>query len=211
MTNLERARNGERIGIQIRRKRKETIFVSVKPGERNHLLSPLSFQNVNKLHEWINEQINHAVTYAIDDSPNPNPNPELWRDLQAGEIRKEGDRIFHLMHGKMTLIKDGDSLCGTVVNEGNIVTQRRSEREVESLTLRDELALLALKAVNSDDNYISMEDAAKALGIDPSEYDYKAHWPMLAANQCYAFADAFLNSREVIQNNIPDDTEEPEL
>lgn len=129
MTNLERARNGERIGIQIRRKRKETVLVSVKPGERNYLLSSLSFQDANKFHEWINEQINHAVTHAIDDSPNPNPNPELWRDLQAGEIRKEGDRIFYLMHGKMHYIKESDSLCGTVVNEGNIVTQRRVRKE----------------------------------------------------------------------------------
>lgn len=131
MTNLERARQGERIGIQIRRKRKETVLVSVKTDERNYLLSSLSFQDANKLHEWINQQIDYAVTHAIDDSPNANPNPELWRDLHAGEIRKVGDRIFNVMaiDGDMIYIKEGDSLCGTVVNEGNILTQRRVREE----------------------------------------------------------------------------------
>lgn len=126
MTNLERARKGERIGIGFKRKGNGSILVSSK-GDRDYLLSSLSPADARELHKWINQQIDHAVTHAIDDTPDNNP--ELWRDLSAGEIRMEGDRFFDVLMNKMTSIKKGSWFCGSVVNESDIITQRPVRKE----------------------------------------------------------------------------------
>lgn len=79
MSNLERARKGN-----------GSILVSSK-GDRDYLLSSLSPEDARELHNWINQQINYAVTHAIDDTPDP----VYWRDLGPDEIRQEGDRVFN--------------------------------------------------------------------------------------------------------------------
>ena len=61
-------------------------------------------------------------------------------------------------------------------------------------TLRDEIAIAMLPTVCAEANG-TVETAAKELGIPTKEYDYRVHWPILAARRAYEYADAMLRER----------------
>ena len=61
-------------------------------------------------------------------------------------------------------------------------------------SLRDVFAWQALPIV-SDDEHGTVADAARELGISPSDYVGRVHWPMLCARRAYAWADAMLAER----------------
>lgn len=79
MTNLERARQSERLKV---RRVGDKVYIGVNG-------SSWLFDE-DYLENWVNEQIDHAVTHAIDDTEEP----ELWRDLAPDDIIQEGDRIL---------------------------------------------------------------------------------------------------------------------
>lgn len=61
------------------------------------------------------------------------------------------------------------------------------------MSLRD---YFAGKAMAMDlDTGGTVADAECELGLPPKTYDYKTHWPLLAAKRAYAYADAMIAAR----------------
>lgn len=63
------------------------------------------------------------------------------------------------------------------------------------MTLRDYFAAKALNLVCGDDGG-TVEDAAKEIGIEATEYKSAVHWPKLCAVKAYRFADAMMEARK---------------
>lgn len=105
MTNLERARNGERLKV---RRLGDQVYMGVNGS--SWLFDEIYLEN------WVNQQIDYAVTHAIDETEEP----ELWRDLKEGEVIKEGDRV--LIKSKWESAKE---LIGTTTLEVEVLAQRR--------------------------------------------------------------------------------------
>jgi len=74
---------------------------------------------------------------------------------------------------------------------------------VDGLTLRDYFAAIA------PDRYLNNEhenvfDAARIIGIDARDYDYKKHYVRVVAAKAYAYADAMLAERASTQPSTPE-------
>ena len=116
MTNLERAKNGERLKV---RKSGDYIIRSID-GE-DFFVNP---DYVDDLINWINQQIDIAVTNAIAETEDP----ELWRDLKEGEVYQEGDRILMDKKHWVTILENHFYIGMKRTSRDNLV-QRRVRRE----------------------------------------------------------------------------------
>ena len=95
MSNLERAKKGERLKVV-----HERLFDRLKPVQGDdRFLTTISNEECERLVDWINSQIDLAVTHAINDTPDP----VYWRDLGAEPV-KNGDRIFYEDLGRWVVV-----------------------------------------------------------------------------------------------------------
>jgi len=116
MTNLERARNGERLKVNFDYSTLGFIGVDGREflWDKNGKIQCL---------DWINQQIDYAVNHAIDDTKEP----ELWRDLEEGEVYQDGDRML-LAERKWIIIQKDNYLIGRNRKKGDCLTQRRERQ-----------------------------------------------------------------------------------
>ena len=63
----------------------------------------------------------------------------------------------------------------------------------DGMSLRDYFAAAMLPTVEESGTVAA---AAKELGIEVNDYDYKIHWPIIAAKRAYAYADAMIAERK---------------
>lgn len=113
MTNLERARNGERLKV-----RKSGDYIIRGIDGEDYVPS----QNyTDDLINWVNQQIDIAVTHAIDETEKS----ELWRDLEEGEVYQEGDRIAIHKYDWKIITKDH-----RFINQSRAITEPLAQRRV---------------------------------------------------------------------------------
>ena len=110
MTNLERARNGERLKV---RRLGDQVYMGANGS--SWLFDEIYLEN------WINQQIDYAVTHAIDETEEP----ELWRDLKEGEVYQEGDRIAIHKYDWKIITKDH-----RFINQSRAITEPLAQRRV---------------------------------------------------------------------------------
>ena len=60
------------------------------------------------------------------------------------------------------------------------------------MSLRDWLAGKALPTIIEADDGGTVESAAAELGIEVKDYNFREHWPVLAARKAYQHADAMI-------------------
>lgn len=113
MTNLERARNGERLKV---RRLGDQVYMGANGS--SWLFDEIYLEN------WVNQQIDYAVTHAIDETEKP----ELWRDLKEGEVYQEGDRVVLHNQAWVTIPVD-DFFIGNKRNRRDCIAQRRVRKE----------------------------------------------------------------------------------
>lgn len=90
MTNLERARQGERLKVEVVKAEAGQFSVTSLTDDYEGLTACFTDHFAKRLADWVNIQIDYAVTHAIDDTEEL----ELWRDLKEGEVYQEEDRIL---------------------------------------------------------------------------------------------------------------------
>ena len=109
-------------------------------------------------------------------------------------------------------MNNGDKSASPVIEHTSALAMKQAEgfgMHVEpytahlGLTKREHFAAMAMQGIlaNIEEKDFSLVDAAAYIGVETEDYDWRVHYPMLAAKKAVANADALLKA---LENNNAD-------